>query len=553
MKKLSYIIFILALIPIVGATDVLVQPNPLSYVSNMTITQQLNVTVSSNFSGVLFFNINIPFISATITPNVLTYSNGTNTFYPTFVINLPNIITAKNYTGEIDYIYDIIKAGKVDVYLTIPEQRDFNVSVVSRLNVKCGDSGELMMNVTNYGNTDLSLNFTKNASFIDFSSPSMYIYRQGSERTVIFYSIPKDTTPGKYIESIFVDNRTYEIEVNVKDEIPPSLFVVPIEDIKVNKGFELYISAVDNVKIDTSKLYVDLVCEDVPAQTYAFLRYFDNNYSVSIPGITKPTDCVANVYAFDTEGNQNLTQVYFAVDYLYGVDFNEMIVIPRFKTDFFKKTKVAQSNDTINATIKLTRLITPNLTANTTNETLYFTIGVDNGDELTRFGGVGEEVLLTGKVFYLNFKSNALGEFSGTIYVTFPEYVMSDNVKEIRFEGVVGEYTVSDPYENDLYGVRLKCEPHDLGTFDDSYQFCELTLPIDLVPSDAALPVSLKQIGLTDENYELRLANELAPLEKNIGTLQSWLAASWVLFIVMILVVYVYFKPNIFYLNGLYD
>ncbi len=452
MKALVVILFVLSMIPLASATTVDIQPSYINLTLNGTIQQKLNVTVDSNFSGVLYLNLDLPFVDADIQPNTITYSNGTNIYYPVFSAQATDSFPSRIYTGFLNYQTGLIY-NSIDIAIDVIPKKYFDIEIIDDIDVVNGDSGTIIINVTNTGNIDLKLNLSSNSTFVEPSVSETTIFRQQQERLYWFYRIPMDLQPKVYNAKISINENDYLIEFDVKDTTIPKIIVTVVPHIKVNEPYIIEIEATDNIKLED--VYTDIICADVAAKKYDFMRVHDNTYQADIDALPKPTECTANIYAIDESDNQNLTQIYYSTDYLYGVSYKTAFTVPKFRTEFLKKYRIVESNETINVTIKLSTIDydMPNVT---NNESFYFTLGVDNGNQIEMFGANEGIVTLTGKVFYLNFQSNIIGPFEGKVLVTLPEYTVRDNQIEMSFSGEVGRYQVADPYQGGkVYGGKI--------------------------------------------------------------------------------------------------
>jgi len=544
MKRMLSLIFLLVFIPIASALEVSVEPSSIALSLNGTAVKQINITTVSNYSGVLYLHVFLPFIETAVQPKMITFPNGSNTYYPLITFVTEKSFPAGSYSGFLDYVTDSI-SGSINLTVTVPENKNYSLSYPQEVQVNTGETGVLVFNITNRGNSDLHINCTSNSSLLMPVSDAIVVYRQNAERLKWYFFIPEDLQPGEHLKTFFLNNDSYQIKFIVFDSVSPILEVSPVENLKVNQNFSIVATAYDNIKL--ADVHLDLICDGVPAEKYDMSEFATDRFIADIKSLTKPTSCIANIYAVDASGNQNLTSIYFSVDFTQGVTFLKSIEVPKFKTNFLKKVRFIESNESINLSVKLLELVHPNLT----NSTDYFAVGIDNGHSLEKFGEVGEEQGIEGKVISINFESTVTGQFSGKLLVTFPEYVMKDNIQEIAFSGEVGPYIVAEAYKGELYGVSLDCTPHDLGTYEQSYMQCKLKMPIDVNPVDAALPISLKQIGLTDENFEHSLKEATEPLKRQIAALTSWLTLSFIFFVVILFFIWVYLKPVIFHLGGL--
>jgi hypothetical protein len=542
-KYLLLLLFCILFVPSVNAeTLASVAPNPLNFVASDSFSKTVNVTVTSDFSGVLHLYLNTPFIESHVDPSIITFSNGTNTYYPILYFTVTKNFPAGNYSGWFGYA----TAGldlKADINIIIPETVDFNVSYPKKVDVVDGQEGDFLINITNYGNRDLNFSPSANATILQEAPSAITVYRQGYERIKWRFKVPNNLAPADYTEQLSLDsNHSYTITFSVKDSTAPVIVPEPLPDIKVNEPFVFRIQAFDNIKVE--RVSMDIICSGVAPRHYDFGKIYETIWFIGVEAIPKPAGCIANIYAFDASSNQNLTQVLFSVDYAYGVDIKNTLVVQKFKTDYLKKVNIMTSNETINVSIKLVSLTYPNVT----NATMYFAMGADNANIFKKFENIGDEVILEGKEFNINFKSFVIGDFSGRIEVTVPDYIMQSNKKTIDFTGTVGLYSVAEPYHGNAFGIDLECQPNDLGTFESSYNSCKFKMPIDIDPRDISLPVSLKQLGLTEENYEYRLNQTVTPLRIQIAGLWSWLMSIIVFFCIVLLVVWIQLKPTIFYI-----
>lgn len=537
------LLLVLVIVPFAAAETISIEPSSINLDINQTNEQQVNITIESNYSGVLFLNVFLPFIEIEVEPRTITFPNGTNVYYPIITASVPDDFPSGNYAGKLEYI-TTETTGEIDVNIYVLEKHNYSLGMLKEKSVVTGEIGSLIINITNGGNTDLFFNLTTNSTLIEPFVNNINVYRQGKERTIWEYRIPDNLSPGEYDETILFGRDEYNIRFIVEDDTLPSLSPDAIPELKVNEDFGIYVTATDNVEL--KEVYLDLICEGVEAFKYVLVEFAEDRFYTDVDPLAIPTSCVAHIYAVDESENQNLTSVYFSVDYTYGVTYSGEIVVPKFKTDFLKKIRIIDANESINVTVKLLELEHPNLT----NSSDYFSIGIDNGHSFGKLDMVGVEEVIDGKAIYLNFESTVIGPFSGKVLVTLPEYIMNDNIHEIEFVGEVGLYTVSDPFSGEIYDVQIDCTPHDLGTFAQSYSLCRMKIPIDVDPEDAVLPVSFHQIGLTDENYQHQLKEEKEPLERHIAALQSWLASLFVLFMIALLMVWIYLKPTVYHLGG---
>jgi len=427
-----------------------------------------------------------------------------NTTYPlTYQFSIPQTYLSGNYQGNIYFQIANESKNTIPIQINILPVTNFSVEGESVINTTSGSDGEILFKITNYGNIDTNINLSSTTNkFITFEN-SFTLYRGHSSTIPIFYTIDKNVS-GIFNETLFFNDVMKNLTFVVIDNITPEITIAKIpEEIEVLKPFEIVVLGSDNIGIDYVSATIE--CNNLTERLIKGTNYYANDFYINIT----TSECPVTIFANDTSGNNKTITERIRVN-SSGIKINQSITIPKIKPSQEYRTELGFLGEEVGFSLKITNFdFRPlyNISKNITSTDDFIEITFINSNAQTPISYNTEYKFNASGQLYLKVKPKIEGFYLIYITIEFPTQYFEVGKVNVVINGEAGSYSVTQPYNGNLAGRPVRCEPNDQGTYENSFYECNFKYPIDIDLSKLTLPITENEFNMLKNNYENQISD----------------------------------------------